>query len=397
MTQPAYAYVIVKSAQDRHVLLASHLPAFIIGSDARCQLQLHEGSVTPSHAVIHRRENSYVLIARAPTRVNGSEIRQSHTLNPGDTIQIGTAILEFRHDNLYDSSLAPQIVEFPVAPKIADPIPQFAAAPIIITPPKSSENGEHQPKIYFPQQRPKTLPGRPLWVVIYALGLCVSALILIFATLTRFNRGVIESIYGDSRIGIAILAGSIVAIVVAEGVYRMTRWGWHLARLACLGWIAISVFFSIRMFQAVTQPNQGTIIVAVILGLTTLAAVDTLIHAMSGGSLMEMAGEPASSLAGKTAINFGGRRNVAAPMAMMAVGVTGITLVVPMIVALISVFGDHFVVTALILQPEAYTSLVPLEQGLAVMILIGGITIHLLVIILLNLDRARFDKPTPLL
>ncbi len=110
--KPAAAYFVVQHGAQpgQTARIDPQRPLFIIGSDSRCNLQLSDPSVAPSHAAVLLGDGVCVIRPRFPATsvyVNGERIRDFAHLKPGDTVQVGDAALRFRYDSEYDDVALP--------------------------------------------------------------------------------------------------------------------------------------------------------------------------------------------------------------------------------------------------------------------------------------------------
>lgn len=92
---------VLKTSDGRQVSISDVLasrPAFVIGSDARTDLQLIGEGVAPSHALITRSGADYSIAPRFPTtavHLNGKPVKLPARLTVGDTIQLGSVQISF--------------------------------------------------------------------------------------------------------------------------------------------------------------------------------------------------------------------------------------------------------------------------------------------------------------
>lgn len=114
-------------------------PVYLIGSDARCQLQLADA--LPVHAVVERKGDDYFIQPRYPNaevRLNRKPVRGPMPLHLGDQVQIGSHTLVYGQERRALPNTAPRAAATPsvsLAParvrSAPIPPPRPATAPVI--------------------------------------------------------------------------------------------------------------------------------------------------------------------------------------------------------------------------------------------------------------------------
>lgn len=144
----------------------SRKPAFILGSDARCQLTLLDPQVSPSHATINFNGEHYVIkptLPRLAVYVSGALVEHVTTLRPGDRVQVGDTVLHFemaeRESAVTMAAIKPAVM--PTRPvtassraSIPEPRPQSEVViqPVTASVVAGSAVNAEEPAVYFPAQ-----------------------------------------------------------------------------------------------------------------------------------------------------------------------------------------------------------------------------------------------------
>ncbi|MBZ0294907.1 MAG: conjugal transfer protein TraF [Anaerolineae bacterium] len=181
----------------------SHKPAFILGSDARCQLTLLDPQVAPSHTSISFDGQHYTIkptLPRLAFYVNGEAVEHVTVLHPGDRVQVGDTVLRFAIEER-DSAAAPNAIKLAVMPARS----VSSSPPIAATPTPKSESGRaitptHSamqmssvtavtsvaaPTVYFPTHDAQN--GTNLVAIVGSLGVLVAVLGFVLVMVGNLN------------------------------------------------------------------------------------------------------------------------------------------------------------------------------------------------------------------
>ncbi len=138
-------------------------PAFIIGSDSRGHLLLHENGVAPAHALVTSKQSDCFIQPRFPNLdvlVNGKRISTATRIQPGDSVQIGDAVLIFGQEER-QHTIPPLLV--PVSPAPPKPTVIIPRPTVVTTP--HTQPIIHEVYLPQPQSQGTNLPALVLGAV----------------------------------------------------------------------------------------------------------------------------------------------------------------------------------------------------------------------------------------
>ena len=106
-------------------------------------------------------------------------------------------------------------------------------------------------RVYYPYPQPPPegiLPGRPPWIVIYALFLGVTAAACLGAIGFRILSGTTGTIYSNFLVAILIVAGSTAALPASSALWQMRQSGLRLTLFVQVVWIMVAVILVYHTF-----------------------------------------------------------------------------------------------------------------------------------------------------
>lgn len=142
---PLMAYFEIQASSNKvsiSPILDAGKPVFLIGSDARCHLQLIDSALASVHAAVSRKDGDYFIKSQLPNLtmfVNGKAINQTTQLRSGDVVQIGQMSLRFDLAPASELASLPEISQA-AANVSTEALPAAAAKPSSQTPPLSETN-----------------------------------------------------------------------------------------------------------------------------------------------------------------------------------------------------------------------------------------------------------------